>query len=212
MSAQDVGNAQESVDAKFEGTELTVAFNPMFLHDGIDAVDTEEIVLETVDPLEAGDAARGRQRRLPVPADAGAHVLTTMLAESATRSITRVGHLWLDDFRCLQRRRSRARSRAHGDPRRERPGQDQHARSDRVDRACALVPRRERRAARAQRLRAGDRARRDRERRPAAAVRGRDPRDRPQPRAVQQARRSHARATSTACCASRCSHPTISSW
>jgi len=25
-----------------------------------------------------------------------------MLAESATRSITRVGHLWLDDFRCLQ--------------------------------------------------------------------------------------------------------------
>ena len=25
-----------------------------------------------------------------------------MLAESATRSVTRVGHLWLDDFRCLQ--------------------------------------------------------------------------------------------------------------
>ena len=52
MSAQDVGNAQESVDAKFEGTELTVAFNPTFLHDGIDAVDTEEVVLETVDPLK----------------------------------------------------------------------------------------------------------------------------------------------------------------
>lgn len=52
MSAQDVGNAQESVDAKFEGTELTVAFNPTFLHDGIDAVDTEEIALETVDPLK----------------------------------------------------------------------------------------------------------------------------------------------------------------
>ena len=85
-----------------------------------------------------------------------------MLAESATRSITRVGHLWLDDFRCLQRHRPRARSRAHGDPRRERAGQDEHARSDRVDRAGALVPRRERRAARAQRVRAGDRARRDR--------------------------------------------------
>ena len=52
MSAQDVGNAQESVDAKFEGTELTVAFNPTFLHDGIDAVDTDEVVLETVDPLK----------------------------------------------------------------------------------------------------------------------------------------------------------------
>src|SRR5262245_8367752 len=31
MSAQDVGNAQESLDAKFEGSELTVAFNPVFL-------------------------------------------------------------------------------------------------------------------------------------------------------------------------------------
>ena len=52
MSAQDVGSAQESVDAKFEGTELTVAFNPVFLHDGIDAVDTDEVVLETIDPLK----------------------------------------------------------------------------------------------------------------------------------------------------------------
>jgi DNA polymerase-3 subunit beta len=52
MSAQDVGNAQEAVDAKFEGTELTVAFNPVFLHDGIDAVDTDEVVLETIDPLK----------------------------------------------------------------------------------------------------------------------------------------------------------------
>ena len=52
MTAQDVGNAQESLDAKFEGSELTVAFNPAFLHDGVDAVDTDEVVLETVDPLK----------------------------------------------------------------------------------------------------------------------------------------------------------------
>ena len=52
MSAQDVGNAQESLDAKFEGTELTVAFNPLFLLDGIDAVETDEVVLETIDPLK----------------------------------------------------------------------------------------------------------------------------------------------------------------
>ncbi len=52
MSAQDVGNAQESVDAKYEGSELTVAFNPVFLHDGVDAVDTDEVVLETIDPLK----------------------------------------------------------------------------------------------------------------------------------------------------------------
>ena len=52
MSAQDVGSAQEAVDAKFEGTELTVAFNPLFLHDGVDAVDTDDVVLETIDPLK----------------------------------------------------------------------------------------------------------------------------------------------------------------
>lgn len=52
MSAQDVGNAQESLDAKFEGSELTVAFNPVFLRDGVDAIDTEEVALETIDPLK----------------------------------------------------------------------------------------------------------------------------------------------------------------
>ena len=52
MTAQDVGNAQESLDAKFEGSELTVAFNPAFLRDGIDALDTAEVALETVDPLK----------------------------------------------------------------------------------------------------------------------------------------------------------------
>ena len=31
---------------------MTVAFNPLFLHDGIDAVDTDEVVLETIDPLK----------------------------------------------------------------------------------------------------------------------------------------------------------------
>ena len=51
MSAQDVGNAQESLDAKFEGTELTVAFNPVFLRDGVEAVDSEEVALDTIDPL-----------------------------------------------------------------------------------------------------------------------------------------------------------------
>jgi DNA polymerase-3 subunit beta len=52
MSAQDVGNAQETLDAKFEGTELTVAFNPVFLREGVEAVDTEEVVLDTIDPLK----------------------------------------------------------------------------------------------------------------------------------------------------------------
>jgi len=52
MSAQDVGNAQESLDAKFEGGELTVAFNPVFLREGVEAVDANEVALETIDPLK----------------------------------------------------------------------------------------------------------------------------------------------------------------
>ena len=52
MSAQDVGNAQESLDAKFEGGELTVAFNPAFLRDGVEAVEAAEIALDTIDPLK----------------------------------------------------------------------------------------------------------------------------------------------------------------
>jgi DNA polymerase-3 subunit beta len=52
MSSQDVGNAQETLDAKFEGSELTVAFNPVFLRDGAEAVDATEVALETIDPLK----------------------------------------------------------------------------------------------------------------------------------------------------------------
>jgi len=52
MSSQDIGNAQESIDAKFEGTEISIAFRPTYLRDGIEAMDTEEIALETIDPLK----------------------------------------------------------------------------------------------------------------------------------------------------------------
>jgi DNA polymerase-3 subunit beta len=50
--AQEVGEAREFVDAKFEGTELTAAFNSEFLLDGCHAMNAEELVLETVDPLK----------------------------------------------------------------------------------------------------------------------------------------------------------------
>ena len=51
-TAQDVGQAHEPVEAKFEGTELTVAFNSQFLLDGVEAVGASEITLETIDPLK----------------------------------------------------------------------------------------------------------------------------------------------------------------
>jgi DNA polymerase-3 subunit beta len=50
--AQDVGEAHESVEAKFEGSELTVAFNAQFLIDGIEAAGSNDLVLETIDPLK----------------------------------------------------------------------------------------------------------------------------------------------------------------
>src|SRR5436190_5349552 len=52
MAAQDVGSAQESLDAKFEGSEVTVAFNPVFLREGVEAVEGAEVSLETIDPLK----------------------------------------------------------------------------------------------------------------------------------------------------------------
>jgi DNA polymerase-3 subunit beta len=52
MTAQDVGTSQETLDAKFEGNELTVAFNPAFLRDGVEAIEAAEVALETMDPLK----------------------------------------------------------------------------------------------------------------------------------------------------------------
>ncbi len=49
---QDVGQASESVDATFSGSELTVAFNPEYLSAGVDAVGGDEVVLETLDPMK----------------------------------------------------------------------------------------------------------------------------------------------------------------
>jgi DNA polymerase-3 subunit beta len=47
--SQEVGDASETVDADFDGSELTIAFNPTYLIDGVEAVTGDEVVLETVD-------------------------------------------------------------------------------------------------------------------------------------------------------------------
>ncbi len=49
---QDLGTASEEIDASFEGSEMTVAFNPDYLAAGVDAVDTEEVALSTMDPMK----------------------------------------------------------------------------------------------------------------------------------------------------------------
>ncbi len=45
----EYGRAVEDVDAKYDGADLTVAFNPSYLIDGVDAVRGEEVMVETVD-------------------------------------------------------------------------------------------------------------------------------------------------------------------
>jgi DNA polymerase-3 subunit beta len=49
---QDVGNAAEELDAAYEGTEMTVAFNPDYLAAGLDAVEGDEVTLSTMDPMK----------------------------------------------------------------------------------------------------------------------------------------------------------------
>jgi DNA polymerase-3 subunit beta len=49
---QDVGNAAEEIDASYEGTEMTVAFNPDYLAAGIDAIDSDDVTLATMDPMK----------------------------------------------------------------------------------------------------------------------------------------------------------------
>jgi DNA polymerase-3 subunit beta len=50
---QDVGQAHETVEeAKYNGDDLTVAFNPEYLIDGIEVAPGDEITLETVDELK----------------------------------------------------------------------------------------------------------------------------------------------------------------
>jgi len=49
---QDVGQAHENLDAKYEGAELTVAFNPEYLAQGVEVTPGDEVVLETIDALK----------------------------------------------------------------------------------------------------------------------------------------------------------------
>ncbi len=52
MAVADVGSSEEPIDAKYEGSELTVAFNPQFLREGVEAIEAEEFTLSTIDPLK----------------------------------------------------------------------------------------------------------------------------------------------------------------
>ncbi|MEX0973464.1 MAG: DNA polymerase III subunit beta [Solirubrobacterales bacterium] len=53
-STPDVGDAEETMPAAFEGEPLEIGFNPEFLRDGIDSVGGDEIVLRLISPLRPG--------------------------------------------------------------------------------------------------------------------------------------------------------------
>lgn len=48
----DWGTAVEDVDAKYEGAEMTVAFNPNYLIEGVEAIAGDEVALDTLDALK----------------------------------------------------------------------------------------------------------------------------------------------------------------
>ncbi len=48
----DWGTATEDVDAKYEGAEMTVAFNPAYLIEGVEAITSDEVILDTLDALK----------------------------------------------------------------------------------------------------------------------------------------------------------------
>ena len=49
---QDIGQASETVDANYDGEDLTVAFNPTYLIAGLEVCPDEELRLETCDALK----------------------------------------------------------------------------------------------------------------------------------------------------------------
>ncbi len=56
VSAQtpDVGEASEAVPVPFHGEAFEIGFNPEFLRDGLESIESEELVLKLISPLRPG--------------------------------------------------------------------------------------------------------------------------------------------------------------
>ena len=51
---QDVGEASESLPVAWEGDAVEIGFNPDFLREGLESVDSDEIQLKLISPLRPG--------------------------------------------------------------------------------------------------------------------------------------------------------------
>ena len=69
VSAQtpDVGEASETIPVAFHGEPFEIGFNPEFLRDGLESVESDELVLKLISPLRPGPDRVPRLRRLRVP-------------------------------------------------------------------------------------------------------------------------------------------------
>jgi DNA polymerase-3 subunit beta len=56
VSAQtpDVGGASEAIPVPFHGEEFDIGFNPEFLRDGLESIESDELVLKLISPLRPG--------------------------------------------------------------------------------------------------------------------------------------------------------------
>jgi DNA polymerase-3 subunit beta len=56
VSAQtpDVGEASEAIPAPFHGEPFEIGFNPEFLRDGLESIESDELVLKLISPLRPG--------------------------------------------------------------------------------------------------------------------------------------------------------------
>ncbi len=51
---QDVGEASEALPVPFSGDPLEIGFNPEFIRDGLESVESDELVLKLISPLRPG--------------------------------------------------------------------------------------------------------------------------------------------------------------
>ena len=71
VSSQEVGEGSETVDGDYQGEDLTIAFNPAYLIEGIEAVAGDEVIIESSDAtrpatIRSGEADSYRYLLMPV--------------------------------------------------------------------------------------------------------------------------------------------------
>lgn len=54
VTRQDVGGETEYIEAAYEGEDMVIAFNTRYLTDGVAAMKSETLILETISPLKPG--------------------------------------------------------------------------------------------------------------------------------------------------------------